>query len=121
MNSGLCELRVLKLTCVSEEIRITTQPEKYVTVKEGQQLLVSTEASGFPYPRYMWHRFDPKLDESVATAFTQSTLKINQARYVHFFFLLLRQELLVTHKKSFLSSVQNAFLLAPPHPPHPPP
>ena len=82
----VAELRVLKLTCVSEEIRITTQPEKYVTVKEGQQLLVSTEASGFPYPRYMWHRFDPKLDESVATAFTQSTLKINQARYVHFFF-----------------------------------
>lgn len=71
---------MFKVNFVAEEVKITVQPERYVKVKEGQQILVSTHASGFPYPRYLWYRFDPKLEESVATAFTQSSLRIDQAR-----------------------------------------
>lgn len=66
-----------------EDVTITLQPEPYVKAKEGQQIMIKTEATGFPYPRYLWYRFDPKLDESVATSYTNSTLTIKQARPVH--------------------------------------
>ena len=71
---------MFKVNFVAEEVKITVQPEKYVKVKEGQQILVSTLATGFPYPRYLWYCFNPKLKQSVATTFTQSSLRINQAR-----------------------------------------
>lgn len=64
-------------------VSIVLQPESFVKAKEGQQVLVTTEATGFPYPRYLWYRFDPKLQEAVPTSYTQSMLKITQASLQH--------------------------------------
>jgi hypothetical protein len=71
---------VYHLLFLTEDVTIILQPEPFVKVKEGQQLVMSTEATGFPYPRYMWYRFDNKANESVPTSHTQASLRIPQAR-----------------------------------------
>lgn len=40
---------------------ITLQPVSELTVDEGDMLVVTCEASGFPYPVYAWFRGDNKL------------------------------------------------------------
>ncbi|XP_076466022.1 mucosa-associated lymphoid tissue lymphoma translocation protein 1-like [Babylonia areolata] len=66
-----------------EGVKIILQPSSYIKVKEGQQIVVSTKATGFPYPRFLWYHFDTKLNESVATSFTESDLVIHRARLDH--------------------------------------
>ncbi|KAL8591249.1 hypothetical protein ACOMHN_017573 [Nucella lapillus] len=63
-----------------EDVKITSQPAKNVEVQAGQQVMLSVTATGFPYPRYLWYRFDKKLRESVATTCAQSNFIIKNAR-----------------------------------------
>lgn len=82
----LCDMQledVLSHFLEYEAVKIILQPESSIKVREGQQLMISTKATGFPYPRYLWYRFDTKSQESVDTSFTESDLVIKQARPDH--------------------------------------
>jgi len=46
---------------IAEKLLITQQPVSELTVDKGDMLVVTCEASGFPYPVYAWFRDDNKL------------------------------------------------------------
>lgn len=58
-----------------QHVRILTQPKEAVTVYEGDQIVLSVEANGIPYPRFLWYR-----SETPITGATDSMLIINNAR-----------------------------------------
>lgn len=68
---------LLSFFTISEDLAITLQPELEVTVDEGGKFSLMCEATGFPYPIYVWFHGDKKLSIQ-----QDGRLTIDQARSV---------------------------------------
>ena len=67
--------------CASESVSIVRQPDHFMKVKEGEQLSLFVEASGFPLPCFLWHKLDTVSNKPLPTHHTQSMLHVDCARY----------------------------------------
>lgn len=70
--------RILVHIRAPDDLAITLQPELEVTVDEGGKINLTCEATGFPYPIYVWFHGDRKLSIQ-----QDGRLTIDQARMSH--------------------------------------